>query len=152
MLAAKTGAKAKDRVNGFRKGCSAPTAADSIHEIGNGLMELMNCSSGLSKQKHRSVYACSSRVGYTILFHLEYVLSTRGDFISRSLLVQPVLRLFGTRFDRQDKVWVGAVEEPSVLAAEQACRAKDRLTKESERVPGYKRVIHIKVLGWKWDL
>ena len=34
MLAAKTGAKAKDRVNGFRKGCSAPTAADSIHDTG----------------------------------------------------------------------------------------------------------------------
>ena len=45
MLAAKTGAKAKTVSDGFRKGCSAPTAADSIHDIGNGLMELMNCSS-----------------------------------------------------------------------------------------------------------
>ena len=75
MLAAKTGAKAKTVSDGFRKGCSAPTAADSIHEIGNGLMELMNYSSGLSKQKHRSVYSCSSRADHTILFHLEYILS-----------------------------------------------------------------------------
>ena len=34
MLAAKTGAKAKTVSDGFRKACSAPTAADSIHEIG----------------------------------------------------------------------------------------------------------------------
>jgi hypothetical protein len=34
MLAAKTGAKAKTVSDGFRKGCSAPTGADSIHDIG----------------------------------------------------------------------------------------------------------------------
>ena len=54
-----------------------------------------------------------------------------------------MLRWFGTRFDRQVKVLVGEVEEQSVLAAEQARRAKDRLTKEFEQVPGYKGVIHI---------
>ena len=70
MLAAKTGAKAKTVSDGFRKGCSAPTAADSIHEIGNGLMRADEFSSGLSKQKHRSVYSCSSRADHTILFHL----------------------------------------------------------------------------------
>ena len=75
MLAAKTGAKAKTVSDGFRKGCSAPTAADSIQDIGNGLMELMNYSSWPVKQKHRSVYSCSSRADHTILFHLEYVLS-----------------------------------------------------------------------------
>jgi hypothetical protein len=73
MLAAKTGAKAKTVSDGFRKGCSAPTGADSIHDIGNGLMELMNYSSW--PVKHRSVYSCSSRADHTILFHLEYVLS-----------------------------------------------------------------------------
>jgi hypothetical protein len=41
-----------------------------------------------------------------------------------------VLRWLGTRFDQQVKVSVGEVEEQSVLAAEQARRAKDRLTKE----------------------
>ena len=51
MLAAKTGAKAKTVFDGFRKGCSAPTAADSIQEIGNGLMELMNYSSWPVKTK-----------------------------------------------------------------------------------------------------
>ena len=51
MLAAKTGAKAKTVSDGFRKGCSAPTAADSIQEIGNGLMELMNYSSWPVKTK-----------------------------------------------------------------------------------------------------
>ena len=57
-------------------------------------MELMNCSSGLSKQKHRSVYSCNSKADHTILFHLEYMLSARDDFRSRSLLVQPVMRWF----------------------------------------------------------
>ena len=80
MLAAKTGAKAKTVMKEFRKTTVRPTAADSIHEIGNGSITLMNCSSGLSKQKHRSVHACCSRAGHTILFHLS-VYSLLSDLV-----------------------------------------------------------------------
>ena len=69
VLAAKQARQAKtvSRKNSERAAVLAARLADSIHEIGNGWIELM---SHLSKQKHRSVYSCSSRAGHTILFHL----------------------------------------------------------------------------------
>ena len=69
VLAAKQARQAKtvSRKNSERAAVLAVRLADSIHEIGNARIELM---SHLSKQKHRSVYSCSSRAGHTILFHL----------------------------------------------------------------------------------
>ena len=64
------------------------------------------------------------------------------DLVNRWRACAPLVRN-SFRSTGQDKVLVGEVEEQSVLAAEQARRAKDRLTKEFEQVPGYKGVIHI---------
>ena len=63
MLAAKTGAKAKTVMKEFRKTAVRPTTADSIHEIGNGSITLVNCSSGLSKQNTgQYMHAAAERV------------------------------------------------------------------------------------------
>ena len=78
----------------------------------------MNYSSGLSKQKHRSVYSCSSRADHTILFHLEYILS--------AAMISDLVRCwfsgdawFGSRF----WFWPDN-EEQSMLAAKTGAKAK----------------------------
>ena len=75
-------------------------------------MELMNYSSGLSKQKHRSVYSCSSRADHTILFHLEYILS--------AAMISDLVRCwfsgdawFGSRFCQRDGRFFGNLLQES---------------------------------------
>ena len=76
MLAAKTGAKAKTVSDGFRKGCSAANRlADSIQEIGNGWIELMNYSSWPVKTKTQVSIFMQQQSGSHHSVSPEYVLS-----------------------------------------------------------------------------
>ena len=78
--------------------------------------------SHLSKQKHRSVYSCSSGVGHTILFHLIWSLC-RDD----TELVNRCAQLCsaGSGFFRTKvKVWVKEVEEQSVLVCRTGAPSK----------------------------
>ena len=82
-------------------------------------MELMNYSSGLSKQKHRSVYSCSSRADHTILFHLSMYSLQRWfqiSFAAGSAVMRGSVQGFGFGFPD--------IEEQSMLAAKTGAKAK----------------------------
>ena len=118
--------KTVSRKNSERAAVLAARLADSIHD--NRKCSDRADESSVETKTQVSIFM-QQQSGSHHSVSPEYGLSAEMIPIS-STAGEPVVRWFGTRFDRRSRFWLQMLRSNQCWLAKQARRAKDRLTKE----------------------